>query len=63
MAGKAGRMTKKGGFRKNWLERWFVLSCDESALPRLIYFDNDTQTALKGYVAHALCVRAVAKRP
>jgi hypothetical protein len=56
-------MTKKGGFRKNWLERWFVLSCDESALPRLIYFDNDTQTALKGYVAHALCVRAVAKRP
>jgi hypothetical protein len=35
----------------------------ESALPRLIYFDNDTQTVLKGYVAHALCVRALAKRP
>jgi hypothetical protein len=67
-AGKTGFMTKKGGFRKNWLRRWFMLSCDQqSGAPQLLYFADSgngwgrEHKELKGYAS--LPVRAVLHLP
>ena len=40
-----GALTKQGGIRKNWLERWFVLNM---ATGKLTYFSDRTESQQKG---------------
>ena len=50
---KAGKLWKKGQFRKNWSQRWFVLHGNPGnpATSRIEYFaENDGERTLKGTV-------------